>query len=777
MKKPRNEFIEPNYNEKKKPLQKPAYPKQDKIDFKKEAGAYVRMKLESIVESGRGIQIDNLKDFDIDAKDIVKYRPEIINTIHSIISEGKINERLFNTAITFSSALKFSEFSEIIEGIASDTKEESYTRGLAIESLGRLNNKVSLRCIRNRINDPNPILRKKAVEALGVIGKKSDVKLLISLQKEEKNYEINSQIIHSIKKLDATVDLKLPRRRNEKIKLIEEESNLRQIGKSNIAKPQTTRQSKNESSYGGRDFIGEKLATTSIVKDNSQIAYEYVRERNNKTFIRIISNNINSIESDKVVQLHSINEFEKVAEIPNDLLKLGKSIPLQFKDAQNSPKWLLNPSPSPVIFSIDTIGNRIWKDEKFDLVIKFWGAEKQRIPFLKILIKMPNSNWQELFFEVNEKEQQLGEKRINGFLSKETGEVQIIASVYSNSGGKSDFYKTLLILPPNPLTVNIVPQTRGTNGQGPAHYNSSENRFYCYAKCTFVNGYPHSVTVNRKVTCKVTDGGKHVATFDFDIGSFNIPANSQKTINIYTSHGRGGGVYEVFKNYGDVTMDFTFNTSERKVSDWNAWAAMAQVKLALIFVGNMSTADRISIQSIAENEASSILEQHGLYISETKRFHIPSDHSDWDKYRDLKMNENKDGDCAGSKEADDLRNGWSAPAIWLDVFIVESFSGPACAANILGFSPINGPTSKSGKKSGFVIRRNGRDIDSDNGRSLMGGTIAHELGHFLGLEHNNNDNNFMFFRSGLFRTEVTYSQFLKMAKHGFVKKFIPSVLA
>ncbi len=778
MKKSKTKFIEPNYNEKRKPLQKPKFPNQRKIDFRKEIGAYARMKLESIMDSVGGVHIDNLQDFNINAKDIVKHRQEINRAILAIISEGKINGELYDTAIAYSSALKFTEFSEILEGIAIDTKEESQTRGLAIESLCRLNNKVSIRCIRNCINDPNPILREKAIKAIGIIGNKGDIELLTNLKVDEGNYEVINQINHSIKRLNPLIDLKLPKRKKRKRKLIEEESNLRQIGKANSVKPQIMKIPKNATSHGGRDFIGEQLSSISKAKENSQIAYEYIREKGDKTFIKIISNNISATESDKAVQLHSINEFEKIAEIPSSLLRVGTSIPLRIKNEQNSPKWIQNPTPPPIILSVDSIGKTIWRNGKFDLLIKFWSSNKQRVPFLKILIKMPNHKWQELVFEVSEKEQQQGEKRINGFLSKETGEVQIKVSMYSSSGGKSDFYTTLLILPPNPITVNVVPQTRGTNGEGPAHYNSSENRFYCYARCTFINGYPHTVTVNRNVTCRVTDDGNHVATFDFDIGSFNIPANSRRTIGIYTSYGRSSDVYDVFKDYGDVRMDFTFDTSEENVSDWNVWAAMAQIKLALNFVGNISLADRISIQSITENEASSILEQQSLYISETRRFSLPSDDSDWSRYRDIEMEDNKDSDCtSGSDEADDLRDDWSSPTDWLDVWIVESFSGPACAANINGFSPVKGPTSKGGDNSGYLLKRNGRDIDTDNGRTRMGRTIAHELGHFLGLRHHDDNDNFMFRTNGLTRTAITHSQFRKMAEHGFVERFIPSNIA
>jgi hypothetical protein len=280
--------------------------------------------------------------------------------------------------------------------------------------------------------------------------------------------------------------------------------------------------------------------------------------------------------------------------------------------------------------------------------------------------------------------------------------------------------------------------------------------------------------VGPTVTCRVTDGGSHVATFSFSIGRTVVAANSTRTLSIFTYHGSSSDVYDVFRDFGDVRMDFTIQTSEEDISGWHVWAAMAQIRLALNFVGDIEFGTRATFQSIAENEASAIYEQQSFYVSETRRFLLPRDHPDWSRYRDIRMNDGKDGDCQdGSDEADDLRDDWSSPTTWLDVWVVESFSGPACSSGVGGFSPRPGPTGKGGSDSGVVIQLAPVDISTTGGRDLMGIVIAHEVGHFLGLPHVGDAGNLMLSSTDGTNTDITHGQYRDMTDHGFVERFVP----
>ena len=82
--------------------------------------------------------------------------------------------------------------------------------------------------------------------------------------------------------------------------------------------------------------------------------------------------------------------------------------------------------------------------------------------------------------------------------------------------------------------------------------------------------------------------------------------------------------------------------------------------------------------------------------------------------------------------ATDLFDSWSVSNDGIDVFLCLSIVGPS-----IGKTPIPGSCDKDGKDSGSLIGV----LDSG---SVIGTTFAHEVGHYLGLEHDGNPANLMF---------------------------------
>ena len=83
-------------------------------------------------------------------------------------------------------------------------------------------------------------------------------------------------------------------------------------------------------------------------------------------------------------------------------------------------------------------------------------------------------------------------------------------------------------------------------------------------------------------------------------------------------------------------------------------------------------------------------------------------------------------------EAQSLTEDWSATGGGIDVFLVQSIGDAG------GWSNVDGPCSK---ESGSDL--SGAVLELSSGRRFMGVLLAHEVGHYLGLEHANSITNLM----------------------------------
>lgn len=86
-------------------------------------------------------------------------------------------------------------------------------------------------------------------------------------------------------------------------------------------------------------------------------------------------------------------------------------------------------------------------------------------------------------------------------------------------------------------------------------------------------------------------------------------------------------------------------------------------------------------------------------------------------------------DIGGEDEAEDLGDDWSVPNDGIDVFMVRVISTSA----FVGISPVDGACEKGDKDDGLLGGTIARNADA------VARTFAHEIGHYLGLEHNHGD--------------------------------------
>ncbi len=85
-------------------------------------------------------------------------------------------------------------------------------------------------------------------------------------------------------------------------------------------------------------------------------------------------------------------------------------------------------------------------------------------------------------------------------------------------------------------------------------------------------------------------------------------------------------------------------------------------------------------------------------------------------------------DIGSEDEAEELWDAWTVPNNGLDVYMVRTISG-----DFIGLSPVDGACDKDDKDDGLVGGR------IDRGADGVARTFAHEIGHYLGLEHTHGD--------------------------------------
>ena len=259
-----------------------------------------------------------------------------------------------------------------------------------------------------------------------------------------------------------------------------------------------------------------------------------------------------------------------------------------------------------------------------------------------------------------------------------------------------------------------------------------------------------------------------MADFSFDLsGDVVIPSFSTVYGNWYTSHG-SGGIFDEFSAKGDLTFRYSMSGSGFAPTRSQVWRTMRTIGYNIIRVGDFTGSERNEYTRAAEQIASGIFRSRDMTVYGVELYRIegtPDMDADKARYRFI--------DNQGEINA--LRNRYTVDNWYLDVFFVEGRWDGA-----FGSSPTNGPVDKEGDSSGLILRR---DSDTVN----LGQTFAHEAGHYLGLEHADEDDgcadtdpssptisdNFIFSSSRRDSAVITSCQINKMRQHGLVRSMTP----
>ncbi len=444
----------------------------------------------------------------------------------------------------------------------------------------------------------------------------------------------------------------------------------------------------------------------------------------------------------------------------------------QRLDLEHPDDW--RPVELRAIEAVDGLPLGTAKEVAFDV---HFDLERAAPVLLRLTARFPDGAAAEQVVDAASLERGDGWLRVRGVVCERGGLLELDVAAYDEVGGADYLHASFDVVPSNPVQLYAYPTSYGPSSwRGPARFESGPNRWRCDSRWVLSNGTDRPVRFGPNVRCRVTDAGiGQIADFGFSINPVDLAPWSSATTYVFTTHGPGGGVYEQFQDFEDLRFEFTVSTTDGNKVTSLVFAPAAYVGVTANFIGDFTGAERQGVVDIINTWASGIYNDFDcVFRSDTPILEIPRSNGDWSRYRDIHVEENKSGVCVDSAEADDLRSGWSSPAQFndrLDLWFVESFSGDACTSSLGGFSPVGGPTSKSGGDSGIVI-----DIDdlsfltSSWGEEVLGVVIAHEVGHFLGLSHDTAAGNFMNATVGTTSTAIRHDQWRTMRRHGFVRR-------
>ncbi|MFM9842503.1 MAG: reprolysin-like metallopeptidase [Dongiaceae bacterium] len=423
----------------------------------------------------------------------------------------------------------------------------------------------------------------------------------------------------------------------------------------------------------------------------------------------------------------------------------------------------------PLLQAIEIDGPRLYVDERFALHFSWLKSAAIRPEILSVAVRFPSGRRSEIHVRLSNRDLKRGELSLPGFLSGESGEFYVMATLRDGEGGVSRQSAIFGVFTRNPVQIFVTPQFMTQSGSaGAPKYNFSENRWYCYADVRWVNGESSRVNLGRRVDVAVTDAGiGSVANFSFTLsGDIVIPAFSTVYGNWYTWHG-SGGIFDEFSAKGDLTFRYSMSGSGFSPARSQVWRTMRTIGYNLIRVGDFTGSERSEYRRAAGEIASGIFQSRDMTVYGTELYRIegtPDMEADKTRFRFIDNN----------GEFDAMAEKYSVPNWYMDVFMVEGYFGG------FGASYVNAPTDKNGTHSGIVI---GKDSDTVN----LGQTFAHEAGHHIGLEHADESDgcadtdpaspsisdNFIFSASRRDSATITGCQINKMRQHGFVRSMTP----
>ncbi|HET9377934.1 MAG TPA: matrixin family metalloprotease [Chthoniobacterales bacterium] len=424
--------------------------------------------------------------------------------------------------------------------------------------------------------------------------------------------------------------------------------------------------------------------------------------------------------------------------------------------------------PRLVITDVVPSAGRIMSERSFAIRVQFAAVASPPI-FVRVEVE-----WAGEPFLVEKKVS--ARDRRGGFVSIPFGKRQTLpagpavfrVALTNGTGAQAKFRITCVVLPSNPFSLGLAPKSDFVTGTFSARGVRDGNAYNTSISVTLSNGDSRAVSVRQQFTWKFWDGGVGGSLVEQGTGGFPdpiaVPAFGTWGGWIAFHSPQGSGVFNKYDGKEDMTIEIIMTrTDGTQVSGTITCRTMFRfgVNVTQVAFEDFFGQEGADLDAAAEVTRT---------IYERRDITFDTD--------DRGINRARAGpfeNITSESEARDLWEQWSGPNSNnnIDAFVVDSLaipiSGGGTADGLDGDIP--GPTSHAGRNSGTVQNKSGF-VDSSGAPRLhveyLGMLMGHELGHYLGLSHTSDAGNLMLPSSGTTDTNLTYEQYRKMIRHGWV---------
>ena len=416
------------------------------------------------------------------------------------------------------------------------------------------------------------------------------------------------------------------------------------------------------------------------------------------------------------------------------------------------------------------------RQKPFDVQLSLPDKRLRNVALVRLEVRFPSGNIQKLDHIPPKTEPAQKGLSVGPFQSDAAGDLYVSARVSSQMAASRAMRAWLSFCRKTPISWSSV-HACGSFRVVPAGSSTDwdVNEFHCRAYGTITNGSSVARTF-RQCDVRVTDGGVGgtlISAFSFNVGPLTVNPGQSAYRTIDTWYPQGSSVWDKFNQRWDLTIEFTYVADGGiRISDNAAYRPMSTVPINAIqttdFSAGQATAEGNAIVIAAE-----ILEDRDVTLF-GPFWRIISSQANKDRFGTIDVGWTNNYWDFG--EAGDMYQDISGPeGDRLDVFIPLALAYkpevPADKRNVGGFSTVNGPFPKDDdrRRSGSLV------LMDESDQEFFGIAIAHEICHYLGLDHVDGSTNLMEKSGGSEPHELTWEQWDKIRQHGMMKWLAPDI--